>query len=65
MTPPRLALAILAGGEGSRIGGRKPLVELGSQTLLERAVEKAADWTDTVSVVLRSHDQAPAIGLQP
>lgn len=63
MRQQRLALAILAGGEGRRIGGSKPTVELGSQTLLERAVERAAGWTDMVSVVLRSHDQTSIIGL--
>ncbi|QIK95773.1 molybdenum cofactor guanylyltransferase [Sphingomonas sp. HDW15A] len=63
MKRQQLALAILAGGEGRRIGGGKPVVELGSQTLLERAVERAAGWTDTVSIVLRSRDQTATGGL--
>ena len=56
-------MAILAGGEGRRIGGGKPTVKLGSQTLLERAVERTAGWSDMVSVVLRSHDQTSTNGL--
>jgi molybdenum cofactor guanylyltransferase len=50
-------VAILAGGEGSRIGGGKPLVALGSMSLIERAVARAQGWSDEVVVALRSPDQ--------
>lgn len=63
MTPKRIALAILAGGEGSRIGGNKPSVELGSMSLLERVVENAARRTDQISLVVRSPMQLSYAGL--
>ena len=52
-----LAVAVLAGGEGSRIGGGKPLVRLGGRTLIERAFECARNWSNQAAVVIRSPDQ--------
>lgn len=52
-----LAIAILAGGEGSRIGGRKPLIRLGSQTLIERAFARAQAWSSQIVVAVRSPAQ--------
>ena len=63
MTQKPFALAILAGGEGSRIGGGKPAVELDAMSLLARAVEKAAQWTDEVSLVVHSPKQIPSSSL--
>jgi molybdopterin-guanine dinucleotide biosynthesis protein A len=63
MTQKRIAIAILAGGEGSRIGGKKPSVELSAMSLLERAVEKAARWSDEVRLVVRSPKQLSFPGL--
>lgn len=63
MTQKQIALAILAGGEGSRIGGEKPSVELSEISLLERAVEKAVGWTKEVSLVVRSPRQHSYPGL--
>jgi molybdenum cofactor guanylyltransferase len=60
---PNLAVAILAGGEGSRIGGGKPLIRLGSKTLIERAVERARDWSSDIVVALRSPHQLGAVSL--
>jgi molybdopterin-guanine dinucleotide biosynthesis protein A len=57
------ASAILAGGEGSRIGGGKPLIRLGSKTLVERAFERAQGWSNQVVVALRSPDQLGTITL--
>ncbi len=45
---------VLAGGEGSRIGGGKPLRRLGGKTLVSRAVASAQGWADEVRLVLRS-----------
>lgn len=47
------AVVILAGGEGRRIGGRKPLRRLGGRTLLERAIERARGLGDEVAVAVR------------
>ena len=59
----RISLPILAGGEGRRIGGGKPSLELGSKSLLERAVEQASGWTDSIRIVVRSPSQVSTIGL--
>lgn len=45
---------VLAGGEGSRIGGGKPLRRLGGETLIDRAVAIARRWSDEVCVAVRS-----------
>lgn len=51
------AIVILAGGEGRRIGGAKPLRRLGGRTLLARAVERARGWSDSVTVAARTTAQ--------
>jgi molybdopterin-guanine dinucleotide biosynthesis protein A len=48
---------ILAGGQGSRIGGEKPSRLLRGQSLLDRAVARARTWSDTVAIAARSADQ--------
>lgn len=53
----RPAILILAGGEGQRIGGRKPMRLLGGQTLLDRAIERARGWSDKVALAVRSASQ--------
>jgi molybdopterin-guanine dinucleotide biosynthesis protein A len=58
-----LAVAVLAGGEGSRIGGGKPLTKLGGKTLVERAFERAGNWSNCTVVSLRSADQVEPLGL--
>jgi len=64
MSPfPNLLVAILAGGEGSRIGGGKPLIRLGSKTLIERAVERARHWSSDIVVALRSPHQLGGLSL--
>jgi molybdopterin-guanine dinucleotide biosynthesis protein A len=52
-----IVVAVLAGGEGSRIGGGKPLIELGGRTLVERAFERARGWSPTSIVSIRSAEQ--------
>ena len=53
----RPAVLILAGGEGSRIGGDKPLRTLGGRTLLDRAIDRASRWSDCVAIAARDAAQ--------
>jgi molybdopterin-guanine dinucleotide biosynthesis protein A len=59
----RPTVLILAGGEGRRIGGFKPMRRLGGQTLLERAIERARAWSDEVMVAARSAEQVGEPGI--
>jgi molybdopterin-guanine dinucleotide biosynthesis protein A len=56
-------IVVLAGGEGRRIGGAKATRVLGGHTLLERALERAAGWSDHVAVAVRAEDQAVPAGV--
>lgn len=49
----KLAVVILAGGEGSRIGGEKPMRVLGGTTLLDRAIDFARPVSDKVAIAVR------------
>src|SRR5438105_4299161 len=51
------AVVILAGGEGSRIGGHKPLRHLAGQRLIDHALQQAAAWSDLVAVAVRDPQQ--------
>jgi molybdopterin-guanine dinucleotide biosynthesis protein A len=51
-----IAVVVLAGGEGRRIGGAKPLRRLGDETLLARALDHARSWSDEVAVSVRDGD---------
>lgn len=53
-----MLVVILAGGEGSRMGGGKPLRLLGNETLIARALRRALGWSSDVRLALRSADQA-------
>ena len=53
----RFAVVVLAGGEGSRMGGGKPLRHLGDHTLLEHALQCATDWSKFVAVSVRNISQ--------
>lgn len=55
-----VAVLILAGGEGSRIGGGKPQRLLGGRTMLDRAIEQARRWSDHVTVAAREAAQLGA-----
>ena len=48
-----MRIVILAGGEGSRIGGNKPQRLLGGETLLDRALARARRWSGEVLVAAR------------
>jgi molybdopterin-guanine dinucleotide biosynthesis protein A len=56
----KAAVVILAGGEGSRIGGGKPLISLGGISLLDRALGRARGWSDHVAVAVRDPRQLGA-----
>lgn len=43
-------VVVLAGGQGSRIGGGKPLRRLGGERLIDRAIRLASRWSGDVRV---------------
>lgn len=57
------AILILAGGDGSRIGGGKPLRMLAGKSLLDRAIERARNWSGAVAVAARNPDQLGPVAL--
>ena len=54
---PEVAVVILAGGEGRRLGGGKPLRLLGGEQMIDRAVRKARIWSATLAVAVRDAAQ--------
>lgn len=52
-----VATVILAGGEGRRIGGGKPLRRLGGERLIDRALRQARGWSDVVAIAVRDASQ--------
>lgn len=63
IAPPAPAIVIAAGGEGQRIGGRKPLRLLGRLPLLAYAIANAAAQSDCMAVAVREAGQIDAGGL--
>ncbi|WP_166039011.1 molybdenum cofactor guanylyltransferase [Sphingosinicella sp. YJ22] len=59
MTAP--LVVILAGGEGQRMGGAKPLRMLHGERLVDRALRKARAWSDDVRVALRDRRQIEGV----
>lgn len=55
-----LTVLILAGGDGTRIGGSKPLQALRGQTLLDHALEKARLWSSDIAIAVRAPEQVGA-----
>lgn len=53
----KIAAVILAGGEGRRMGGDKPLRVLDGRTLLAHAVAQAQQWSGEIAVAARSPTQ--------
>lgn len=51
------AIVILAGGEGRRIGGEKPLRLLGGRRLIDRTLEFASTLTPHLAISVHSRDQ--------
>lgn len=56
-----VATVILAGGEGKRMGGTKPLRILAGERLIDRALESARHWSDAVAVAIHGRGQVGAI----
>jgi molybdopterin-guanine dinucleotide biosynthesis protein A len=59
----KIAAVILAGGEGTRIGGGKPLIQFGGTTLLDRAIQFALTQSVLVAVAVRDIQQVGEIGV--
>lgn len=59
----KLAAIILAGGEGRRIGGAKPMRLLGGERLIDRAGTLAAQWSEIVAVAVRDPEQVVGTSL--
>jgi molybdopterin-guanine dinucleotide biosynthesis protein A len=53
----KTAVVVLAGGEGMRVGGRKPQRVLNGRRLIDRALEQAGEWSDLVAVAVRDEAQ--------
>lgn len=65
-----VAVVILAGGEGTRIGGGKPLRRLAGERLIDHALRTADGWSNMVAVAVRDPGQmewvnAPVIADEP
>ena len=56
--------AILAGGSGSRLGGRKPLAELGGRPLLDHPLQAAREAELEVLVVAKRDSPLPALDVE-
>lgn len=52
-----MAVVILAGGDGSRMGGGKPLRLLGGKRLIDHAEALASQWSAIVAVAVRTPAQ--------
>jgi molybdopterin-guanine dinucleotide biosynthesis protein A len=57
-----VAAVILAGGDGIRIGGSKPLKRLAGQRLIDHSLEQARRWSATVAIGVREDSQVPGVG---
>ena len=53
----KIAVVILAGGEGSRMGGNKPMRLLGGRRLIDRVEALARQWSDILAVSIRDAAQ--------
>lgn len=56
-----VAVIILAGGEGRRIGGRKPLRRFDRDRLIDRALRAARSWSDLVALAVRDGAQVELV----
>lgn len=63
LPPEQIAAVVLAGGEGRRIGGDKPLRLLAGRRLIDHALAQAGAASDCVVTVVRDPAQAARLGL--
>lgn len=56
-----VAVVILAGGEGKRIGGGKPLKHFLGERLIDQAVARACSWSDRVAIAVRHSSQVSSV----
>lgn len=56
-----VAAVILAGGEGQRIGGGKPLRRFAGERLIDRALRSASHWSALVAVAVRDPIQVGSV----
>jgi molybdopterin-guanine dinucleotide biosynthesis protein A len=56
-----IAVVILAGGEGKRIGGGKPLKTFRGERLIDRALGQARQWSDIVVLAVRERSQVSSV----
>ena len=61
---PSLAVVVLAGGEGRRIGGGKPERLLGAERLIDHALRQARRWSAIIGVACGTQP-LPDIGIVP
>jgi molybdopterin-guanine dinucleotide biosynthesis protein A len=54
------AIILLAGGEGRRIGGAKPLRSLGGRTLLAHSLDRSRFWSDMRAISVRRTGDLPS-----
>lgn len=59
-----VAVLILAGGEGRRIGGAKPLKTFRGERLIDRVVGRARRWSDRVAVAVRDRAQLGTVAAE-
>lgn len=59
-----IAVVVLAGGEGSRIGGDKPLRMVGGKRLIDRSAEAARSRSGVVAVAVRASGRLGNVGLR-
>lgn len=58
---PDLAVVVLAGGEGRRMGGGKPLRLVRGRSLISIALDRALSWSSLVAVSVRSPGQVGTV----
>lgn len=56
-----VAVVILAGGEGKRIGGDKPRLMLARERLIDRALRQARTWSDVSAIAVRDPAQVEPV----
>ena len=58
LDPSQIAIVIAAGGRGERMGGDKPARILAGRSMLERAIDAAQRWGNTIAIAVGEPGQA-------